>query len=142
MADQNSFNVTIEWQGSRLGLAYEGDFSEIEFAPPPMYSNGITGKWTPEHFLVASVNSCLMTTFLSIASNSNLEIADYISRAEGFIKKDENKFMFEKIIIKPKIRVVEKKNIEKANRLIHKAEEHCLISNSLKAEVILQPEID
>lgn len=46
---------------------------KIEVATPPEFPKGMEGIWSPEHLLVAAVNSYLMTTFLAIAENSKLE---------------------------------------------------------------------
>ena len=49
--------------------------------------------------------------------------------------------MFTEIELKPKIVVTQEKDIERAERLLEKAEQHCLISNSLKTKIILSPEV-
>ena len=82
-----------------------------------------------------------MTTFLAIADNSKLLFSAYSAEASGKLEKVDGKFMFSEITIKPTITVTEEKEIERAYRIIDKAEQHCLISNSIKSKVILEPEI-
>jgi len=48
----------------------------LDVATPPQFPKGIERVWSPEHLFTAAVNSCLMTTFLSIAENSKLEFND------------------------------------------------------------------
>lgn len=132
-------NVT--WETGRQGEMRAVGLPEITVATPPEFKQGVEGVWSPEQFIVASVNSCLMTTFLAIAENSKLDFESYSSDATGTMEKVDGRFMFSKFVVKPKIVVKEEKDIERAERIAHKAEEHCLISHSLKSEVILEPEV-
>ena len=111
----------------------------ITVATPPEFPGGVPNTWTPEHLFVASVNVCLMTTFLAIAENSKLEFVDYSSDAEGKLEKVDGVYMISEIILTPHISVKFEKDIERAQRIIEKAEYHCLISNSVKTNIVLNP---
>lgn len=80
-----------------------------------------------------------MTTFLAIAENSKLSFKSYKSGSTGKLEKVEGRFMISEIILKPEITVEHEKDIERAERIIHKSENHCLITNSIKTKVILEP---
>jgi len=53
----------------------------------------------------------------------------------------EIKYSFSRITIRPKIIVRSKDDIAKAENLLKISEENCFITNSVKANVILEPEI-
>ncbi|SLJ95178.1 OsmC family protein [Salegentibacter salarius] len=97
--------------------------------------------WSPEHFLVAAVESCLMTTFLAIAENSKLEFISFKSTAIGKLDKVEGKFQMTEIILKPVLEITDENNAERAKRIIEKSEKACLISNSIKTKITLESEI-
>ena len=97
--------------------------------------------WSPEHFLVAAVESCLMTTFLAIAENSKLKFISFKSTAIGKLDKVEGKFQMTEIILKPVLEITDENNAERAKRIIEKSEKACLISNSIKTKIILESEV-
>ncbi len=82
-----------------------------------------------------------MTTFLAIAENSNLAFSAYSCSGKGKLEKVEGKFMISEIELQPQITVDNEKDKERALRIIEKSEKACLISNSIKSNVILNPEI-
>jgi organic hydroperoxide reductase OsmC/OhrA len=44
-------------------------------------SAGFEGDWAPEHLLLLAAESCYMSTFLSLAYTSGLEVLGYVSNA-------------------------------------------------------------
>jgi peroxiredoxin-like protein len=112
----------------------------VEVATPPEFK-GHEGIWSPEDLFVASANICLMTTFLAVAERAGLAFTSYESSAEGRLELVEGKFEFTSITIKPTITLESDADVAKAKELIEKAEAHCLISNSMKATVTVEPVI-
>lgn len=113
----------------------------LEIAPPPEFQ-GDPGLWTPEHLYVASVNACFVVTFLAIAELSNLDFVSFASRAEGKLDKLEGSgLQITEVVLRPKLMVHYARDLERAARLMQKAERNCLISNSIKTIVKLEPEI-
>ena len=82
-----------------------------------------------------------MTTFLAIAENSKLPFLSYASTAEGRLEKTAEGYRMTEILIKPRVTVPGEEHIERALRVLEKAEKHCLISNSMKTVVRIQPEV-
>jgi organic hydroperoxide reductase OsmC/OhrA len=115
--------------------------SNIEVATPPEFPKGIPGVWSPEHLLVAAVNSCLMTTFLAIAENSKFEFINFESSANGKLEKVDGKLMISEIVLAPVLTLSREADKEKAIRILQKSEAACLISNSVKSSIIFQPKI-
>ena len=113
----------------------------ITVATPPEFPKGVPNTWSPEHLYVASVNICLMTTFLAIAENSKLNFISYSCSGRGKLEKVDRRFVISEIELRPKIVVPPDNSSERANRIIFKAEEHCLISNSIKTKVSIFPDI-
>ena len=81
-----------------------------------------------------------MTTFLAIAEKSKLQFVNYVSEAEGTLEKTESGFQVTTIVIRPKVTVTVAEDLQRAVKLLHKAEAHCLISNSMKTTVSIEPE--
>lgn len=142
MADKHEYQVDLTWKEDRKGEVSSPELTDtIETATPPDFPKGMPKIWSPEHFLVAAVESCLMTTFLAIAENSKLEFISFKSTAIGKLDKVEGKFQMTEIILKPVLEISDENNAERAKRIIEKSEKACLISNSIKTKIILEPEI-
>lgn len=134
------YQTTVRWTEQRKGVISCAGKPEVEVATPPEFK-GHEGIWSPEDLFVASANVCLMTTFLAVAERAGLAFSAYESEAEGRLESVEGKFQFTAITIKPTITVESDADTGKAKELIEKAEANCLISNSMKATVTLEPVI-
>lgn len=141
MSDAHYFETKVTWTEGRQGTLSDKGIPEITVATPPQFPGGVDNVWSPEHLYVASLNVCLMTTFLAIAENSKLNFVSYTSNAKGKLERVEKRFMMSEVILYPEIIVEEEKDIDRADRIIQKAEDHCLISNSVKTKILLEPKI-
>jgi peroxiredoxin-like protein len=134
------YHTTVKWTEQRKGIISCAGNPDVPVATPPEFK-GHEGIWSPEDLFVASVNTCVMTTFLAVAERANLAFSAYESVAEGRLESVEGKFQFTAITIKPTITLKAAADTATAKELIEKAEANCLISNSMKARVILEPVI-
>ena len=135
------YEAEVEWTGERRGQLRSPNLPALEVAAPPEFQ-GHEGTWTPEHLYVASINACFMTTFLAIAENSKLEIVSFSAAARGKLEKVEGLgYQMTEIILKPRLVIRDSRDLERAGRILVKAEKSCLISNSIKTVVKLEPEL-
>lgn len=132
------YHTTVKWTEQRKGMISCAGKPDVAVATPPEFK-GHEGIWSPEDLFVASANVCLMTTFLAVAERAGLAFVSYDSSAEGRLELVEGKFQFTAITIKPTITLESDADAGKAKELIEKAEANCLISNSMKAKVTLEP---
>ena len=140
--EKHSYNLSLEWTGDRKGILSSPEFpSTVEVVTPPEFDKGIAGYWSPEHLFTASVLSCFMTTFLAIADYSKLEFEKFECKAEGILESVEGKFLMTEIILKPIVYIKNQEDIEKTERILHKSEKACLISNSIISNVVLDFEV-
>jgi len=134
------YQTTVKWTEQRKGVMSCAGKPELQVATPPEFK-GHEGIWSPEDLFVASANVCLMTTFLAVAERAGLAFSSYDSTAEGRLELVNGKFQFTAITIRPSITLKSEEDVVKAKELIEKAERNCLISNSMKATVTLEPVI-
>ncbi len=143
MPEQMPFYYTtrLNWTEGKRGKLSADGLPEIEVATPPEF-DGPSGHWSPEHLFVAAASACVMTTFLAIAANSKLAFKDYFCSATGKLEKMEGTgLQITEIVMKLRLTVIQEKDKERAQRVIAKAEENCLISRSMKTRVLVEPEI-
>jgi peroxiredoxin-like protein len=140
--EDHLYQVGLEWKEDRKGEISSPVLKDkIEVATPPEFPGGMEGIWSPEHLFTAAVNSCFMTTFLAIAKNFDLKFKDFSCPAEGKLNKADGKFAMTEVLLQPELTILDEKDLEKAEKVIHKTEKACLITNSIKAEVLLKPTI-
>lgn len=134
------YQTSVRWTEQRKGMISYAGKPDVQVATPPEFK-GHENIWSPEDLFVASANVCLMTTFLAVAERAGLAFSSYESTAEGRLEIVEGKFQFTAITIRPSITLKPGGDAGKAKELIEKAEHNCLISNSMKAKVTLEPAI-
>jgi organic hydroperoxide reductase OsmC/OhrA len=146
---EHDYNVQVTWNEERKGMMCSPDLKLssgekgcIEVATPPEFPKGIPGIWSPEHLYTAAVGSCLMTTFLAIAENSKLEFTGFDCKSTGKLEQVDGKFLMTEVVLEPHVTVIYEKDRERAKRILERSEAACLISNSIKSRVIVNPVID
>lgn len=138
--DEHFYNVNLKWVNDRIGNMTSPELLDaMDVATPPPFPKGVEGVWSPEHLFTAAVNSCFMTTFLAIAENSKLEFTAFSCESAGKLDKVDGKYLMTEVILKPVLNIVNAADREKAERILLKSEAVCLISNSIKAKVTLDP---
>ena len=141
--ENHIYNVNLKWESDRKWLISSPELpTTIEVATPPEFDKGMPNIWSPEHLFTASVLSCFMTTFLAISEYSKLDFISFECSSDGILEKIEGKYLMTKIIVKPILTIADLNKIEKAQRVLELSEKACLISNSIKSEVILKPTIN
>jgi peroxiredoxin-like protein len=142
MEENYYYTTKVQWTGERHGDLSAPVLPSLKVDAPPEFK-GHEGVWTPEHLLVASVNSCFMTTFLAIAENSKLDFVSFSADAKGKLENVVGQgFVMTEITLRPRLTLRNARDAERASRILGKAEKNCLISNSIKAKTKLEPQID
>lgn len=142
MSTEHNYEVSVSWSSDRKGNMSSPDLSQtIDVATPPQFPKGMPDIWSPEHLFVAAVNSCLMTTFLAIAENSKLEFISFQSKGIGKLEVVDGKYMISEVTLMPVVEIANEQQKERAERVLQKSEANCLISNSVKSNIVFKPEI-
>jgi organic hydroperoxide reductase OsmC/OhrA len=138
--ETHSYEVDIKWNTERKGTLSSPVLPvRMEVATPPEFPKGMKDIWTPEHLFVASVNACLMATFLAIAENSKFDFISFDSNAVGIVSKIDGKLVVSQITLKPNVIISTSQKEDQLIRILEMSEKACLISNSIKTKIILEP---
>lgn len=112
--------------------------SSPEVVPEP-YSD--PSAVDPEEAFIASLASCHMLWFLSLAAKKGFTVKNYEDKAEGIMKENQDgKLAITEVILKPLVRFAKnsKINNEVFNELHNKAHQHCFIAHSVTTEIIVE----
>ena len=112
----------------------------IESAPPKEF-DGPGNQWSPEGLLTAAVADCFVLGFRAIAAASKFPWLSLESRTEGTLDRIDGKMRFTRFDTHAKLLVPAGADIERAKKMLEKAESACLVSNSLSSERHLTVEV-
>lgn len=111
----------------------------LETAPPVEF-DGPGDRWSPETLLVAAVCDCFVLGFKAIAAASKLTWTALDVRVSGTLDRVDRKTQFTHVTVTADLTVPSGQET-RAPRILEKAEEACLITNSLSAEVHLEANV-
>lgn len=100
---------------------------------PPAAFGGPGGRRSPETLLVGAVADCFVLTFRAIAGVSRLTWVSLNCEVVGTLDRVERVTQFTGFAVRAHLLVSPETNREQALRLLTRAEQSCLVTNSLKA---------
>src|ERR1700680_1724208 len=133
------FKASTAWNSARRGTLSASGKPNINVGSPPELK-GQPYIWAPEELLVGSVNTCMMLTFLTLAQTKGLTPARYESEAEGLLENIEGSYRITEVMVRPRVSLKDKAELERAREIMESVEAQCFISNSIKSKVSLAPE--
>ncbi|MGK2859372.1 MAG: OsmC family protein [Thermoanaerobaculia bacterium] len=136
-----TYRTAITWVGKRAGITSSGEKIPFRTASPPEFK-GEEGVWSPEDLFVAAVNSCQLMTFISFAMKLELPVASYDSEAEGTLEFVDGGFQFTRVVVRPRVVVSDPEAIEAVRKAIEDAHRACLVSRSVRCEVLVEPVVE
>jgi peroxiredoxin-like protein len=135
------YETEIEWKGKKDLRISSGKLPVIEAGTPPEFK-GREGNWSPEQLLVASLNSCYTLTLLAIAEFSKIPLVSLSSTAKGKLDKVQgSSYQVTEIVVKPRVVIASANDLTRMPRIFEKAKENCFVSNSVKSEIKIEPEV-
>jgi len=147
MSKTEVFNTTVNWTGGHWGHLVLGNGPEMDFSAPPD-AQGHAGVFTPEDGFVASANTCVMLMFIWAVERYKLNLLSYECRVEGtkLIELDRTE-IFTHLRFWPVIRIAAGEEDpaivrSRALKALRSAQKYSLIANSVKSEIIIEPQIE
>lgn len=99
----------------------------------------------PEEAFVASLSSCHMLWFLSLAARKGYTVISYKDQAEGIMQKDqEGKLAITEVILTPVVTFEQDSapGRQDFDELHHSAHRRCFIAHSVKTEITIDAEFE
>ncbi len=140
------YHTIVTWKGEHWGHVAMGNGPEMDFSAPPD-AQGHPGVLTPEDAFVAAANTCIMMMFIWATERYKLKLLSYECRAEGTkrIELDRTE-TFTYLCFRPVIQIDRGSEDEaiveaRVRRALESAQKYSLVANSVKSEVIIEPQI-
>jgi len=95
----------------------------------------------PEEAFVASLSSCHMLFFLSIAAQEGFVVDEYVDDAVGVLESDrEDKISMTRVALRPAVTFsgAKRPTLAQLEAMHHQSHEQCFIANSVKTHVFTE----
>jgi organic hydroperoxide reductase OsmC/OhrA len=109
---------------------------------PPTEFGGPGDRWSPETLFVAAVADCFVLTFRGIAGLSRFSWSALECEVTGRVDRVDRVTQFTELQVRARLKVPPGTNEDQARRLLAKAEETCLVTNSLKVRPHLEAVVE
>ncbi len=144
--------ATIAWKRETPDFSYQSYNRDHDWA----FDAGVTVRASaspdylgnsrcvdPEEAFVASLSSCHMLSFLAIACKKQFVVDDYHDEAVGILDKDAaGRLAITRVTLHPRIQFSGEKvpTPVETTQMHEQAHQVCFIANSVKTEVIVEPQ--
>ncbi len=98
-------------------------------------------SWSPEHLLIAAVESCFLLTLRGVARASKVEFTSLKISVAGTLDRKDGVTRFTEVVLRALMTIPEGVDRQRALRVMEKAEKSCLITASLSTPVRLEAEV-
>jgi organic hydroperoxide reductase OsmC/OhrA len=123
-------------------VALEGERLPSIASAPPTEFGGPGDRWSPETLFVAAVVDCFVLTFRGIAGVSRFPWVSLECNVTGTVDRVDRVTQFTALDVRARLKVPSGAQKDQAPRLLAKAEETCLVTNSLKVRPHLEFEVE
>jgi len=134
------YHVHLAGGPEQYAVVSAAGLPELRTAPPADF-DGPGNAWSPEHLLLAAVESCFLFTFQAIARASKLAFTSLKLSGEGIVDRKDGITRFSAMVLRPTLRLATGNDRDRALRILEKSEQACLVSASLSTPVRIEPEI-
>jgi organic hydroperoxide reductase OsmC/OhrA len=135
------FQVKLNWLEENLAVLEAADVKGKLHTALSKKFGGKGNEWSAEHLLLSALSSSFMSTYLAFAKKMPVATAHFDCSTIGQVQVVNNKYKLTHINLYPKIYIVDKTGKDKALLALKKAEQNCLIANSLNVSIIYHSEI-
>lgn len=118
-----------------------GPLPRLRSAPPTEF-DGPGDRWSPETLLIGAVAGCYLLTFRAVARASRVSWTWLRCEVSGTLERVADTAQFTAFDMRAHLSIPPTMDAGAARRALEKAKVHCLISNSLKATIHLDVDID
>lgn len=103
----------------------------ISGGPPPEFDGDATA-WSAEHLLLSSIGLCVLTTFEAFAARARVDVLGWDARVGGMVDRGDTGLSFTKFTVEIEMEVTD---VDRAREALDEMQQHCLVSNTLRAPV-------
>ena len=135
-----TYRTSLDDVRGRSAMLHSGNKPSLDVSAPLEFK-GDPGLWSPEDFFVASIEVCLMLTFVGIAEKNGVKFVSYSSTAEGLLEWRDDSYRFTRVVVRPSIVIDDPDTRSDVMRTLQRAHATCLIARSIRTFVEVEPSV-
>ncbi len=136
----HQYKVTLVGKPDNKLMTQAYNLPNLQVAAPVEFA-GPGDQWSPEALLMASLANCLVLSFRAITKASKFDWLSIECESSGTLDQVDHKIKFTRVQTKARLLITSAVDMEKAKKLLHKAEDVCFISNSLSCPSHFESEV-
>lgn len=153
MGKLHRYSVEVRWTGNTgtgtsTYRSYEraheitGDGKpQISGSSDPTF-RGDRSRWNPEELLLAALSACHQLSYLHLCAVAGIVVLEYVDKAQGeMLANADGSGEFERVILKPWVRIAAGGDLELARKLHEDAHGKCFIARSMNFPVLHEAEV-
>lgn len=109
---------------------------------PPIEFDGPGNRWSPETLLVGAVADCFVLSFRAVARAARLPWLQLRCEVDGVLERAGDVAYFTRFFLDAYLQVPQGCDPIQAERALHRAEQICLVSNSLRGQRELRAHVE
>jgi tRNA-Thr(GGU) m(6)t(6)A37 methyltransferase TsaA len=134
------YKTVTEWKHEKEGILRGDKKHDVRIGCPPEFG-GKDVYWSAEHLFVASVEVCIMTTFLDNIAKEDIAIDSYKSSAVGKAQLVDGIFRFNALEVKIELVIGESVDEGEIKSILYRSKDECMVSNTLVIDVVMDTKI-
>ncbi|MCB1756157.1 MAG: OsmC family protein [Gammaproteobacteria bacterium] len=107
----------------------------------PAEFDGPGDLWSPETLFAGSVADCYILSFRAVTNAKKFDWINLECQTDAVLERPERQTQFTQLNLRVKLTVARGTNIELAEKLLMRAKDICLVTNSMTAEKTLDIQI-
>jgi len=135
------FNTQLDWIGNKKGILRGDEVQGTIYVATPQQFGGEGKDWSPEHLFLGSLSSCFMATFLNLARKYQLPVSNFSCAASGSVELVKGIYEFTQVDLYPRVHIMDELHRGKAEQILLKTSQYCLIAGALKCRLLYNTEI-
>ncbi|MFH1139665.1 MAG: OsmC family protein [Pseudomonadota bacterium] len=141
MEKEYHYQAEVRWTGDKKGDLHLEGKPVLGVTTPPEFG-GHEGLTTPEDLFVAAAVVCLMSTFLAMGKKVKASWNEFACRGDGKLELvPDQGLLFTRIDLFPKVAISDERDRPAVEKALDLARRYCLVTNSMKTEIAMHPEI-
>lgn len=96
---------------------------------------GDAARWNPEVLLLAALSECHLLSLLHVAVMHGVTVTAYEDAPQGWLEQQGIGGRFTRVLLRPRVTVVDPAHVDLMPRLHHEANQACFIASSVNFPV-------
>lgn len=136
--------VQLDWLSDTKGVLSANDAKEVTGTirvgtHPQLGGDG--EPWSAQHLFLGAINSCVMSTYLSLAEKHHLDTSHFVCNSIGEVQMVDGKYRLVNINLYPKVYIIEEAKQNKAEQVLQEACQNSMIINAVNTDVFFHGEV-